>query len=80
MKKYDNVPGFKFVGNKFTSQGIPDYLHELKSVYISGQAYDINGTPLPSNYVLPMYVSNAEYDKYNQIMSFRLSQIARGLI
>ena len=56
-----------FVGNVFTSEGIPEHLSSLKTARLGDQALDIYGNPLDKDHMLPMFIGREEQDTHHRL-------------
>lgn len=66
-----------FVGNTETGGGIPEHLQQLTTARLGSQAYYIDGKPIPTNQMRPLFVHKSEADIYNAIMERRLAAARR---
>jgi len=68
--RFDEV----FIGNIETKEGLPDYLHKLKTPRLGEQALDLYGRAIDPGYIRPLFVHRSEIDEYKQIMMQRLKR------
>lgn len=55
-----------FVGNTEVEKS-REYLKGV-NYRLGNQAYDYYGKKIPTDYMLPLYISKGDFDKYNSIM------------
>lgn len=56
----------KWVGN--TGSAMPTRLSGFATARLGGIAYDIEGKRIPSEQMLPLFIGNAELERYNDVM------------
>lgn len=73
MKFINAKPDEIFVGNTKTEIGIPKYLQGLTTARLGKIALDLDGNELDPSYMRPLFINRNEADRYDRIMTARLS-------
>lgn len=63
-----------FVGNTGTSDGVPEYLRNLKTVRIGDQALCAEGKRIDPKYMRPLFIGRSEAEAYDRAMMDRLTR------
>ena len=76
----EQTPNEVYLGNTTRARGIPPHLADFTSVRLGLIAYGNAGEKLPpSDACLPMFVGRNEAERYDHVMSARLSATRTGI-
>ena len=77
MKRHpEQTTAEHWVGNISGSE-LPEHVRPLSSARLGKIAYDIDGKPLDPQYHRPLFIGDADYQRYDQIMMAGFNAIRR---